>query len=96
VELALAAKKLPVSSVAFMPPLVHPGDPDFQVVRDTVNAKIAAAEAADSETSDASSAEPAATSKTTASSIERPQGSKPSDGPNRGPETNDLTKICTA
>ena len=47
VHLALAAKQLPVSSVAFMPPLIMPGHPDFSVIRATVAAKIQRAEAAD-------------------------------------------------
>ena len=46
-RLALAAKQLPVSSVAFMPPLIEPANPDFSVVRATVAAKIERAEAAD-------------------------------------------------
>src|SRR5215203_844125 len=47
VRLALDAKQLPVSSVAFMPPLIEPGNPDFGIVRTTVAAKIERSEAAD-------------------------------------------------
>src|SRR5215211_7284031 len=47
VRLALDAKQLPVSSVAFMPPLIEPGNPDFSIVRTTVAAKIERSEAAD-------------------------------------------------
>jgi LCP family protein required for cell wall assembly len=45
--LALEAKELPLSSLAFVPPLIRPGDPDFEVVRSKVQSKIDAAEAAD-------------------------------------------------
>jgi polyisoprenyl-teichoic acid--peptidoglycan teichoic acid transferase len=44
VRLALAAKKLPVASVNFVPPLVEPTHPDFSYIRDTVAAKIGASE----------------------------------------------------
>jgi polyisoprenyl-teichoic acid--peptidoglycan teichoic acid transferase len=89
VELALAAKKLPVSSVAIMPPLIHPSDPDFGVVRDTVTAKIRAAEAADVKGS-----QPSATGKPAAAQSAQPRQSSKAGPPTRDPETNDLTKIC--
>lgn len=46
-KLAVKAKELPVSSVSFVPPLVYPGNPKFDVVQQTVKQKIAASEAAD-------------------------------------------------
>lgn len=46
-DLALLARKTPVSSVSFVPPLVYPGNPKYDVVRATVQDKIAAAEAED-------------------------------------------------
>ena len=46
-ELAVKARKLPISSVAFVPPLVHPGSPKFDVIHRTVQAKVEAAEATD-------------------------------------------------
>ena len=48
-ELATKAKQLPVASVAIVPPLIQPGAPDFEVVRQAVQAKIDAAEAADAQ-----------------------------------------------
>jgi LCP family protein required for cell wall assembly len=89
VELALAAKKSPVSSLALVPPLIHPSNPNFGIVRDTVAAKIAAAEAAD-----AAASQPSPTGEPTASPSARQKSKKSS--PTRGPETNDLTKICAA
>ena len=46
-ELALKAKALKISSVNFAPPLIKAADPDFQLIRDTVQAKIAEAEKLD-------------------------------------------------
>ena len=40
-DLALKAKKLPVSSVALVPPLIYPGKPDFAVAHSAVADKIA-------------------------------------------------------
>lgn len=42
--LALKARETKVMSVAFVPPLVQPGSPDFAVIRDTVRTKVAASE----------------------------------------------------
>ncbi len=90
VELALAAKKLPVSSVAFMPPLIHPSDPDFALVRDTVAVRIRVAEAADE------GSQPSASEMPTGASSLRPKESSKAGESTRGPETSDLTKICAA
>ncbi|MGO1971801.1 MAG: LCP family protein [Propionibacteriaceae bacterium] len=51
-ELALLARETPVSSVSFVPPLVYPGNPKYDVIRDTVRDKIAAAEAKDEKSAD--------------------------------------------
>jgi LCP family protein required for cell wall assembly len=91
VDLALAARKSPVSSVAFVPPLIEPGHPDFGFVRDTVAKKISAAEAADT-----SAKQPSATLEPTARPSARRKGSGSSNAPTRGPETDDLTTICAA
>jgi anionic cell wall polymer biosynthesis LytR-Cps2A-Psr (LCP) family protein len=104
VRLALAAKKLPVSSVAFMPPLIEPGNPDFSAVRATVAAKIERAEAADQEAVEPTT-KPTATSQPTGA--RSPAGSAPmpsskkkhiesSAAQTRGPVTNDLSEVCSA
>jgi LCP family protein required for cell wall assembly len=106
VRLALAAKQLPVSSVAFMPPLIEPGHPDFSVVRSTVAAKIARAEAADEKavqptetTKPTASAQPAG-ARPTADSAQTPSSKRKqpeaSETQGRGPVANDLGEICSA
>ena len=106
VRLALAAKQLPVSSVAFMPPLIEPGHPDFSVVRSAVAARIARAEAADEKavqptetTKPTASAQPAA-ARPTADSAQTPSSKRKqpeaSETQGRGPVANDLGEICSA
>jgi polyisoprenyl-teichoic acid--peptidoglycan teichoic acid transferase len=46
-ELALLARDQPVASLALVPPLVHPGNPDFAKIRASVQTKIDGAEDAD-------------------------------------------------
>jgi LCP family protein required for cell wall assembly len=46
-DLALSARRLPVSSVAFVPPLVYPGSPNIAKIQAVVARKIDAAERAD-------------------------------------------------
>jgi polyisoprenyl-teichoic acid--peptidoglycan teichoic acid transferase len=102
VRLALAAKQLPVSSVAFMPPLIEPGNPDFDVVRATVATKIQRAEAADQKAVQPTEpTQPTAAAKPRAGSAATPQGARPkqaraSDAQSRGPVANDLREICSA
>lgn len=45
--LAGKTRKLPIMSVSFTPPLVYPGNPKWDVIRRTVEQKIAASEALD-------------------------------------------------
>lgn len=46
-DLALDAKKLPVSSFSAVPPLIHTGDPDFALIRTKVAEAVAKSEALD-------------------------------------------------
>ncbi|WP_432888770.1 LCP family protein [Kribbella sp. CA-245084] len=46
-DLALDAKKLPVSSFSAVPPLIHTGDPDFALIRTKVAEAIAKSESLD-------------------------------------------------
>ena len=80
VELALAAKKLPLSSVNLVPPLVDPAQPDFGFVRQTVATKI---DTAGRPRSSTSASAPAG-------------GGQPSATHSRGPEADDLTQVCAA
>jgi polyisoprenyl-teichoic acid--peptidoglycan teichoic acid transferase len=47
VELALKARRLPLATVSFVPPMVDTGDPDFDRIRQEVSAALERAEAAD-------------------------------------------------
>jgi hypothetical protein len=85
-ELALKAKRLPVSSVAMMPPLIDPNSPDFTLVRRIVEKRIGASEAMDRPV-----AEPAPAS--TTSAIAKP---KPTASPSKDAQTDDLGKVCSA
>ncbi len=85
-DLALKAKRLPVSSVAMMPPLIDPNSPDFTVVRHTVEKRIGASEAIDRPV-----AEPTPASTTSATAKPKPTAS-----PSKDAQTDDLGKVCSA
>jgi polyisoprenyl-teichoic acid--peptidoglycan teichoic acid transferase len=85
-DLALKAKRLPVSSVAMMPPLINPNSPDFTLVRHTVEKRIEA-----SETIDRPVTEP-----TPASTTSAPAKPKPTASPSKDAQTDDLGKVCSA
>ena len=103
-ELALKAKEKPISSVAFIPPVIYPGSPDFPKMRKMVASKIAKAEA-----KDAPSPTPSATAQPTTVPAGDP-GSSPA--PSRssskktkkkssaklkpGQQTEDLGSVCAA
>ena len=87
-DLAVLAKRVPVSSVAIMPPLIQPGDPDFAVVRTAVQNKIAKSEAADAKAADPNPT-PAPTVSTRAK--KKPKADRP-----RTAQTNNLAKVCAA
>ena len=88
-ELATKAKQLPVASVAIVPPLIQPGAPDFKVVRQAVQAKIDAAEAAD-----AKLANPQATPSPVSASSSKPKKKKKPVV--KTGQTNNLSKVCAA
>ena len=106
-DLALKAKVLPISSLAFVPPLIHPGSPKFSLMHRLVQAKIAASEAADSA---AASPSPTPTPTSAATplvegasshratkkvSAKRAQATKKARQP-RGQETDNLSAVCSA
>lgn len=93
-ELALKAKKLPTSSLAVMPPLIQPGDPDFDVIRAAVAAKIAASEAKDAPARERPA--PAATSTPAATTSASPTPQASGAAPAKGADTEDLTAVCSA
>lgn len=96
-DLALKAKELPVSSVAFVPPLVYPGSPKFDLVRQTVQDKIAASEAADR--GETPAPKPTASSKPTTSPSAKPKPAKTPSAkptPKPGQDTADLREVCSS
>jgi LCP family protein required for cell wall assembly len=87
--LAEKAKQVPVGSLAVVPPLVQPGDPNFGKIRAAVTTKIAEAEAADA---------PAATPATpapSASTTPKPK-KKVANAAKAGANTDNLTDVCSA
>ena len=106
-KLALKTKSLPMQSVSFTPPLVYPGNPKFEVIRETVAAKIAASEALDR-------GEKPAKKPATKASAKKPSPSKPvaqKQSPQSkqtqkaqtpaaegtpSPENQDLSVVCSA
>jgi len=86
IDLVLKAKRLPVSSVAMMPPLIDPNSPDFTLVRGTVQKRIEASEATDRLVAQPTPVEtPNATTKP-----------KPTVSSSQKAQTDDLGKVCAA
>jgi hypothetical protein len=99
VRLALAAKKLPVASVNFVPPLVEPAHPDFSYIRNTVAAKIGASSAPTSSghpSARATASQPGAGQTSAGVSTPQTGAGQPSSGSSRAPEADDLTQVCAA
>jgi LCP family protein required for cell wall assembly len=94
-ELALKAKQLPTSSLAVVPPLVQPGDPDFQVVRAAVARRIAASEARDAPPSEQTPG-PAPAASSAAAPSAGPTASPSAPVADQGADTDDLTAVCAA
>ena len=101
-ELSMKAKEKKLSSVAFVPPLVYPGNPDFAKVRATVQAKIAKSEAIDAPKADAPKADAPAAPTTVAPPVTespKPKRSKKkakASTPTPGQDTDDLAEVCAA
>lgn len=103
-DLALKAKRLPTSSLAVVPPLIQPGQPDFDVIRAAVAEKIAKSEAKDAPEPDAEDAparedapepEPTASSAAPDASSASP-AAPPKAAAGQGADTDDLTAVCAA
>jgi polyisoprenyl-teichoic acid--peptidoglycan teichoic acid transferase len=104
-DLALDAKKLPVSSFSAVPPLIHTGDPDFALIRTKAAEAVAKSEAldkagsgGDGKTSNTpSSPAGTSTSKTTHSPTKKPSTAKPSSSPTTPANgVDDVASICKA
>jgi LCP family protein required for cell wall assembly len=97
-NLALEARKWPIASVSFTPPLIHPGSPDFTLIHQVVQDEIARSLALDSATA-------AAESPTGDPEVPDPGAGGPGEGepaaPDPGAEptqnqVDDLQAICSA
>ncbi|TCC03613.1 LCP family protein [Kribbella soli] len=101
-DLALDAKKLPVSSFSAVPPLIHTGDPDFALIRTKVAEAIAKSESLDKEGSGGdgktSSTPRSSTSKApTTSTTKKPSTKKPTSSPTTpAAGVDDVASICKA
>ena len=98
-DLALDAKKLPVSSFSAVPPLIRTGDPDFALIRTKVAEAVGRSEALDK--GDAGG--DGKTSSTPRSSASKPTSSstkkttKPSSSPSKPTnDVDDVASICKA
>ena len=101
-DLALDAKKLPVSSFSAVPPLIHTGDPDFALIKTKVAEVIAKSESLDKEGpgGDGKTSSTPSSSKPTSSTTKKPSTSttkKPTSSPTT-PATgvDDVASICKA
>jgi LCP family protein required for cell wall assembly len=109
VELALMAKAKPISSVAFVPPVIYPGSPDFAKMHNMVASKITASQAKEntSAPSTPTATEPASTVPTThpTSPGSVPHGTATTTTANSkkspavtlkpGQQTEDLESVCS-
>jgi LCP family protein required for cell wall assembly len=102
-ELALKAKEKPISSVAFVPPVIYPGSPDFPKMHKMVATKIAKAEAKDNPSPAPSATQqpttvpagdPGASSSPSPSSSTRSKKKTVTLKP--GQQTEDLGSVCAA
>ncbi|HEY5981467.1 MAG TPA: LCP family protein [Microlunatus sp.] len=104
-ELALKAKEKPISSVAFVPPVIYPGSPDFAKMHTMVATKIAKAEAKDDPSPAPSATEqpttvtagdpgPTSSPSPSASSTKKAKKAAPTLKP--GQQSEDLGSVCAA
>lgn len=105
VGLAMKAREKPISSVAFVPPVIYPGSPDFPKMHAMVAAKIAKSEAKDNPTPAPSAASgqpataPAAGASSPASDAAASQAAKRKKKAAKtlkpGQQTEDLAAVCS-
>ena len=103
-SLATKAKSKPVASLAIVPPLIQPANPDFATIQRSIAAKIAAAEAADQpkpaardSTPPGAGATPEAGAPASPATAQPTPKAKPSADPaQQGTDTGNLSKVCAA
>ena len=100
-ELATKAKRVPVASLNVVPPLIYPGNPNFDKIRAAVTKKVDKAEAADNPPpapSSAPSASPSASASAKAKAKAKATAAKKqaADAGKAGQNTSNLGKVCAA
>ena len=98
-DLATKARTLDIANVSFAPPLIAPGSPNFDLIRQTAAERIAASEALDK----AAASTPASTSpshsaaaSTAAPSSNPTVAKRPTVEESVTTQTDDLSSICAA
>ena len=93
--LAQKAKSKPVGSLAIVPPLLKPADPDFPKLRTAISKQITKSEAMDQPEPTATAA-PASNPPASAKPKTSHDVSSPSDPAKKGVDTSNLSKVCSA
>ena len=101
ISLATKAKSKPIGSVAFTPPLIYPGNPKLDVIRQTVASKIAASQAKDQPKTSASPTKTSPKPTTAHPTGTTPSGTSTAGSPSPSSSassstTDDLSSVCTA
>ncbi|HEY0694257.1 MAG TPA: LCP family protein [Kribbella sp.] len=92
-DLSLNAKQLPVSSFSPIPPLIHTGNPDFDLIRTKVAQAIEKSESLDKSAKDGNGMKPSNPSTSTPTNPPAKPGGTPSEPAN---DVADVASICKA
>ncbi|MFF1823723.1 LCP family protein [Kribbella sp. NPDC058245] len=96
-DLALDAKKLPVSSFSAVPPLIHTGNPDFDLIRTKVAQAIEKSEALDKAASEGDGKTTNTPKSTSTTKTPSTSTSKPTTSPTKpATDVDDVASICKA
>jgi hypothetical protein len=92
-DLSLNAKQLPVSSFSPIPPLIHTGNPDFDLIRTKVAQAIEKSESLDKSAKDGNGMKPSSPSTSKPTNTPAKPGATPSKSAN---DVADVASICKA
>ena len=98
-DLAIKARSLDIANVSFAPPLIAPGSPNFDLIRQTVAEQIATSAALDKKAASAparTSPSPSATVSKAAPSTNPTAAKRPTVEESVTTQTDDLTSVCAA
>ncbi|GAA0607268.1 LytR family transcriptional regulator [Kribbella sandramycini] len=96
-DLALDAKKLPVSSFSAVPPLIHTGNPDFELIRSKVADAIRKSEALDKAAEEGDGKKSEAPKSTATKKPSTSTSKKPTSSPTKpANDVDDVASICKA